>query len=99
MVGKVTSLKHKFRDYTMETWAFVSITVLAGSEFTEIPGSFRNLIIVELEDNSTTGFTIDRYIELKTTFKYTRWNNKWKNLQKRLPWLTRDNRWMDVKLI
>jgi hypothetical protein len=42
--------------------------VLASSEFTKVPCSFWDYVIVELEDDSTFGFTVDSYIELKNKF-------------------------------
>jgi hypothetical protein len=48
----------------MERASSVSIPVLASSEFTEVFGSLRNNIVVELEGDAALGLAADRDIEL-----------------------------------
>ena len=48
----------------METASFVSESVLAGGELTEVLGSLGNNIIVELEDDATSGLVVDGDIKL-----------------------------------
>jgi hypothetical protein len=48
----------------MERASFVSISVLAGSELTEVPGRLGNNIVVELEDDATGGFAVDGDVKL-----------------------------------
>ena len=65
MVGEVASLEHKLGDDTVKNWAFVSIAVLASGELAKVFCSFRNYVIVELEDDPLSFCSTDRYIELK----------------------------------
>ena len=97
MFGKVTSLNHKLRDDTVEARSLVTIFVLSSSEFTEIFCSSWNYVIVELEDDSSFGRRAIIFFYLNTKLKTKLWGIDWlkvymKNLQKRLTWLTRDNR-------
>jgi hypothetical protein len=62
--GKVTALQHELGDDTVETASFVSKSVLAGGELTEVLGSLGNNIIVELEDDATSGLAVDGDIKL-----------------------------------
>jgi hypothetical protein len=64
VLGKVTSLKHKLGNNTVETRAFVSIAILASRELTEVPCCLGNYVIIELEDDATFLYVVDRYIEL-----------------------------------
>jgi len=43
----------------MERAAFVSKSVLTGGEFTEVLGSLGNNIVIELEDDTTGGGSVD----------------------------------------
>ena len=90
---------------TVETCACVSKTVLASSDFTKVPCSFRNYVIVELEDDPMTRCIFcnfifcwgDSYIELKNKIlRLDSLKQEMKNVQKLMPWLTRDNRWRDA---
>jgi len=57
--GKVTTLQHEVGDDTMERTSLVSKSVLVGSELTEVPGSLGNNLVVELEDDATSGLAVD----------------------------------------
>lgn len=48
----------------MERAAFVSKSVLTGGEFTEVLGSLGNNIVIELEDDTTGGVSVDGNIKL-----------------------------------
>ena len=70
-LGEITSLQHKLGDDTVENCALVSITMLASSEFTKVLCSYRNDVIVKLEDD-LSGFSLssfaDLYFELRNKF-------------------------------
>jgi len=59
VLGEVTTLQHELGDDTMERAAFVSKSVLTGGEFTEVPGSLGNNIVIEPEDDATGGLVVD----------------------------------------
>ena len=61
---KVTALQHESRDDTVERAPFVSKSVLASREFTEVPGGFGDNVIVELEDDATSVLVVDGDIKL-----------------------------------
>ena len=63
-LGEVTTLQHEVGDDTMERAPFVSISVLAGSELTEVPGRLGNNLVVEPEDDATGGLAVDGDIKL-----------------------------------
>lgn len=48
----------------MESAAFVSESVLASSELTEVLGSLRNNVVVELEDDTAGRLIVDGDIKL-----------------------------------
>ena len=48
----------------MERASFVSKSVLAGREFAEVLGGFGDNIVVELEDDATSGLVVDGDIKL-----------------------------------
>lgn len=48
----------------MESAAFVSKSVLAGSELTEVLGGFWHSFVVQLEDDTTSFFATDGDIKL-----------------------------------
>lgn len=63
MGGEVPTLKHELRNHTVETRAFVAKAWGARAELTEVVGSLRNLIVVELEDDTARWLTINGDVE------------------------------------
>ena len=63
--GEVTALQHKLGDDTVERASFVSESMLAGGKLTEVLGGLGNNVVVELEDDATSGRAVDGDIKLK----------------------------------
>ena len=61
---EVTALQHELGDDTVERASFVSKSILASREFTEVPGGFGDNIVVELEDDAASGVAVDGDIKL-----------------------------------
>ena len=55
MVGKVTTLKHKVGNDTVERRAGIAKALLTSSESAEVLGSLGDYIVVELEDDAAKG--------------------------------------------
>ena len=62
--GEVTTLQHELGDDTVERASFVSKPVLPSSEFTEVPGSLGDNIVVQFEGDAASGLATDADIEL-----------------------------------
>ena len=63
--GKVASLEHELRDDTVEGRSFVSESVLASSELTEVACGLGDFIVVEFEDDAALRLAVDGDIELR----------------------------------
>ena len=63
-LGEVTTLQHELRDDTVEGASFVSESMLASSKLAEVFGGIGNNIVKELEDDATSGLTVDGDIKL-----------------------------------
>jgi hypothetical protein len=61
---EVTTLEHEIGDDAVEVTASVSKSVLASAKFTEVLCSLRDYIVVQFEDNSALGLSVDRNVEL-----------------------------------
>ena len=48
----------------MESAPLVSKSILASCELTEVPGGFGDNIVVELEDDATSGLAVDGDVKL-----------------------------------
>ena len=63
---EVTALQHELGDDTVERTSFVSKSILASRELAEVPGGFGDNIVVELEDDATSGLAVNGDIKLVT---------------------------------
>lgn len=63
-LGEVTTLQHEVGDHTMERTSFVSESVLAGCELTEVFGRLGDGFVEQPEDDTTGGLIVDSDIEL-----------------------------------
>lgn len=64
-MGEITALKHKIRDHTVERGAFVAKAVLASRELSKVSCGFRDDLVIEFENNSTSRVATDSDVKLK----------------------------------
>ena len=70
--GEVTTLEHEVGDDTVEGRALVAETVFTSGELTEVLGGLRDYIVVELEDDATSGLVVNADVELGALTRRTR---------------------------
>jgi hypothetical protein len=63
VIGKVTALEHELGNDTVEPGSFVTITVLARGELTEIFGRLWHDVVEQLERDAASGFVVDADVE------------------------------------
>jgi len=63
---EVTTLQHELGDDTVERASFVSESILASCELTEVLGGFWDNAVVELENDAASGLAVDGDIKLAT---------------------------------
>lgn len=98
MPGEVTALEHEPGYHTVEGRFGVAVAVLASGELAEVAGGLGNYIVVELEDDATSGLAFDGDIKLcarkgrkLSGFRSyrSRW---WQDSRRRWTWLVQRNR-------
>ena len=58
VTSEIAALEHELGDHAVERGIFIAITVLASRELPEVSCGFRDDIVVQSEDDSTTTFTL-----------------------------------------
>ena len=62
--GEITALKHELGDHTVEGGTLVAETILSSRKFPEVSCGFGDDVIIQLENDSTSGLTSDGNVKL-----------------------------------
>lgn len=62
-IGEVSSLEHELRNHSVEDGALVAEAFFASAQGSEVFGSIGHDVLVELDDDPTSGFASNRHVE------------------------------------